>query len=152
VSAGLETHYRRAEYCVQIGARPWVFTPRRYEPAAETALIAHAGEFRHWAIVTPCNPASAALCAQENAARLENFRHWLQASPYRWLDSRNRDPDGAWPDEPGALILDIPLAEAETIGRHFGQNAIVYGQRNSAPELVWLVSSPDPQPKIRDSL
>ncbi len=151
MSAGLEAHYRQTEYCIHAGVHRLVFRIDRYDRETETGLIAQAGMFRQWAILTPCNPASVALCAGENAARLENFRRWLKTAAYRWLDSCNRDPAGAWPDEPGAVILDIPLAEAEALGRHYGQNAIVYGQRGCAPELVWCVRSPGPQPETPDS-
>ncbi|HXG27462.1 MAG TPA: DUF3293 domain-containing protein [Nevskiales bacterium] len=141
MAADLEAHYRRTEYCVQAGARRLVFSIDRHDAGAEVALTAETGDFRQWAIVTPCNPASVALCAEENAARLENFRRWLETSPYRWLDSRNRDPDGVWPDEPGALILDIPLAAAEALGRQYGQNAIVHARYGEPPRLLWLTEA-----------
>jgi hypothetical protein len=91
-----------------------------------------------WAIITPCNPRSIALCEQENAARLENFHHLLHESGHEWAECIAHDPDGKWPDERGALIFGISQESACNLGRRFDQNAILFGRRGEVPELVWL--------------
>ena len=134
----LDPLYRATEYRVLAGSQLISLVIDRQDPRNETALAESSGDYRQWAIITPCNPASVALCQQENAALLENFHHWLRHKSYRWLPSLNHDPDGHWPDEPGALIFDIERNDAEALGRQFGQNAIVHALRGHAPQLVWL--------------
>jgi hypothetical protein len=138
VTQRLEAQYRKTEYRVQAGARWLCFHVGCYDVQAEASLVQAAGEYGSWAIVTPCNPRSAALCAHENAARLENFQRCLNGLGYRWLPSLNRDPAGSWPDEPGALVLDIVRAEAKALGRQFEQSAIVICLTGQAPQLAWL--------------
>lgn len=134
----LEAHYREADYCVTADSRTLIFRISRHDPASERRLRDAMGRYDRWTVVTPCNPGSVALCEHENAARLENFHHELDADVRRWLRSLSRDPAGVWPDEPGAMILDLPLPEAEALGRRYGQNAIVYCATGNAPELIWL--------------
>lgn len=135
---GLEQAYRDALYSVQAGVHRPCFRIGLYNAQAEAQLSRAAGPFQAWAIITPCNPGSVALCAHENAARLENLRHWLAQQGYRWLDSSNHDAHGPWPDEPGMLVLDIPLTVAISLGRELGQLALVVARRGAAPELVWV--------------
>jgi hypothetical protein len=113
------------------------------EQQAETArrLREEAQVAQSWAIVTPCNPASAVLDPGQNAARLEQLKRQLQLLEQRCIPSVNRDPDGGWPDEAGFLLCDPPPGTAESLGRHFGQNAIVVGELDSPPRLVWLTSA-----------
>lgn len=138
MSVDLDQAYRKTLYRVQTRSLQISFRIGQYDLQTETQLIQCCGSFRQWAIITPCNPVSVALCEQENIARLENLHRWLIDSDYRWLASNNHDPAGAWPDEPGALILDIPLAEAQKLGHCLNQNALVFAQLGSAPELIWL--------------
>lgn len=138
MSIELEQAYLKTHYRVQAGRFELCFRIGQYDAQAEAQLAECCGHFRQWAILTPCNPASVALCEPENAARAENLRRWLSSEGYRWLPSNNHDPALAWPDEPGALILDIPLPEARRLGCTQGQNALVYAQRCNPPELIWL--------------
>ena len=57
---------------------------------------------------------------------------------YRCFEGEGRDPQGRWRPERSALVVGIPRAEAETVGRTFRQNAIVFVERGGAPELVIL--------------
>jgi uncharacterized protein DUF3293 len=57
---------------------------------------------------------------------------------YRVYQGEGRDPEGKWNAEPSVLIVGIPRAEAEALGRTLGQNAIVWVEKGKAPELVLL--------------
>jgi len=57
---------------------------------------------------------------------------------YRCFEGEGRDPQGRWKPERSALVVGIPRAGAESVGRAFGQNAIVFVERGRAPELVVL--------------
>ena len=135
-SAELEAAYRRADYCVALGGGELVLRIGVHETAADARLRAEAGVRASWAIVTPCNPRSD--IGAGNAAALERFALELQARGWPQLRSVNRDPAGDWPDEPGALLIDIALPAAIGLGRLFDQNAIVAGELGRAPRLVWL--------------
>lgn len=88
------------------------------------------------AIVTAYNPESVSLCEAENRAAHENL---LNATVgYVTLPTRAIDPTGAWPPEPGLLVLGISDEEAMALGRAFRQNAIVWIAPDEAPKLLLL--------------
>ena len=58
---------------------------------------------------------------------------------YRVYQGEGRDPEGKWNAEPSVLIMGIPRAEAEALGRKLEQNAIVWIEKGRAPELLVLV-------------
>lgn len=137
-TAQLKAAYANTRYQVQAGPHTLYFRIGCHDAAQDALLTSSLGTWRNWAIITPCNPASVALCAHENEARLEHFRQQLVSLGYRWLPSLNRDPDSAWPDEAGALVLDISLPAAQALGREYDQYAIVFAQNHKAPRLIWL--------------
>jgi hypothetical protein len=90
------------------------------------------------AFVTAANPQSHKKSTAENhAAHLELVKS-MAGKPWRCYPAEGRDPAGQWREE-GLLIAGIPRAEAEALGRSLGQNAIVFVQSRSAPELAVLV-------------
>ena len=139
--AELERLYSDAEYRVLLSSGPAYFHVDRYDPDQESRLLEQHGDFSSFVILTPFNPWSVALCEQENLARLENFRRELHEMSCAWLPSVNHDPAQCWPDEPGALIFDLPWQRVEALGRHWQQNAVVRAKKGFGPALVWLVDS-----------
>jgi len=85
------------------------------------------------------------VATPENERRLAEFLltshlDGLEASPkYRLFRGEGRDPEGQWRAEPSVLIMGIPRAEAEALGRRLEQNAIVWIEKGVPPELVVLV-------------
>jgi len=83
----------------------------------------------------------------ENELRLADFllRGELDAlkpadkPKYRVYQGEGRDAEGKWKSEPSVLIMGIPRAEAEALGRRLEQNAIVFIEKGRAPELLVLV-------------
>ena len=61
----------------------------------------------------------------------------VQAAGYPWRAGEGREPDGSW-REASRLVIGITRANAEALGRLFGQNAIVFMEKGRAPELVVL--------------
>jgi hypothetical protein len=90
------------------------------------------------AFVTAANPRSKRRSDAENHAAFLSFNAAMSKTPYACHPGVGRDPDGNWPEE-SLLIVGIPRAEAEALGRSLGQNAIVYAKKGKAPELVVLV-------------
>jgi len=85
------------------------------------------------------------VATPENEKRLADFllRSQLdglnETTKYRVFQGEGRDPAGKWKAEPSVLIMGIPRAEAEALGRRLEQNAIVFIEKTKAPELVVLV-------------
>jgi len=90
------------------------------------------------AFVTPANRHGRRQSAQENAEAFLRMNTLLAPTRYRRYAAEGRDPKGEWPPEPGMLIAGMPRAEAEALGRALEQNAIVFAERGSPPELVVL--------------
>ena len=89
------------------------------------------------AFITAANPHSEPRSPQVNAAELGNLDQIVAHAGYPWRPGEGREPDGTWV-EPSRLVIGIYRANAETLGRLFGQNAIVFMEKGKAPELVLL--------------
>jgi hypothetical protein len=74
----------------------------------------------------------------ENHAAFLSFNAAMSKTPYACHPGVGRDPPGNW-SEQSLLIVGIPRAEAEALGRSLGQNAIVYVEKGKLPELAVLV-------------
>jgi hypothetical protein len=133
-----EAAYRATEYRVELPAGDLVLRVDRHEPEQDRRLREEAGVRSRWAIVTACNPSSRKLPPEHNAALLEQLGEIVAGLSLHTIGSRNHDPSGVWPDEPGVLICDPPPGFAEELGRRFRQNAILLAMLGEAPQLVWL--------------
>jgi len=89
------------------------------------------------AFLTAANPRSEPRSPAENAAALAKLDQVIAASGYPWRAGEAREPDGRWV-EPSRLVIGIYRDHAKTMGRIFGQNAIVFVEKGGAPELVVL--------------
>jgi hypothetical protein len=89
------------------------------------------------AFVTAANPRSKPRSAAENGAALAALDQLIAAAGYPWRAGEGREPDGNWA-EPSRVVMGIYRANAEALGRLFGQNAIVFVEKGAAPELVVL--------------
>jgi hypothetical protein len=149
--AAWQAAYRAAEYRVELPAGDLVLRVDVHGPQQDRRLREEAGVRSHWAILTPCNPGSQQLPPGDNAALLEQLEEIVAASSLRTIRSRNHDPSGAWPDEPGGLICDPPPGFAAELGKRFRQNAILAGRLGEAPQLVWLIDlNQYPPPATRE--
>ncbi len=85
------------------------------------------------------------VATPENERRLADFLLGSQlddlstSAKYRVYRGEGCDPDGKWTAEPSVLIMGIPRAECEALGRRLEQNAIVFIEKGQPPELVVLV-------------
>ena len=89
------------------------------------------------AFITADNPNGLLRAESENA---EAFVRLLDLPvPYKTYVGEGCDPEGEWPPEASILFVGISRADAESLGRQFGQLAIVFVEWGKAPELVVLV-------------
>ena len=127
--------YRNAHYVV-FGEPEIVLRIGKPNAGLDALLEAEGAAFA--AYVTACNPRGERRSETENALAFESLKSFLQNKPYRFCAGEGRDPQGAWPAEPSVLVLGIARADAERLGRAFGQNAIVFAEKGRPPELVIL--------------
>ena len=90
------------------------------------------------AYITAANPGGVPASAWKNEVANAALVESLAKAGYRCFEGEGRDPQKRWKPERSALVMGIPRAEAEAVGRAFGQNAIVFVTRGLAPELVLL--------------
>ncbi len=135
IPAELIDAYRAAQYRVnavpafslRIGQRSEALYRLVREAGAATACF-----------ITACNPLGELTDASANAAANVRLGFLLRAlTPHLW-SATGVDPAGSWPDEPGYLAAGIALAQARELGARFGQNAIVWIERDATPKLVLL--------------
>lgn len=130
----LEAAYRAAIY--RIATDPPIELAIGRSSAALAALLRWAG-VNEAAIVTAHNPGSARQSAADNRAADAALREGLGKRGYATRDTVAIDPDGAWPDEPGCLVLGMSAEDARVLGRAFGQNAVVAIDAGGRAQLEW---------------
>jgi len=90
------------------------------------------------AFLTAANPNGILQGKTENELSRAALHQVLADAGYVCYVGEGRDPEDDWPAEPSVLALGISRHEAEVIGRSYEQNAIVFIERGTAPELVVL--------------
>jgi hypothetical protein len=90
------------------------------------------------AYITAANPRGERRLAADNASAVATLDELVAAAGYPSYAGEGRDPDERLGAEPSLLVIGIYRANAEELGRLFGQNAIVFVEKGAAPELVVL--------------
>jgi uncharacterized protein DUF3293 len=90
------------------------------------------------AFITAYNPGGQLASAWKNEVANAALVESQTKAGYRCFEGEGRDPEKRWKPERSALVVGIARADAEAVGRAFGQNAIVFVERGRAPELVVL--------------
>jgi len=127
--------YEKALYVV-VGKPELVI--RIGEPNPDLDELLEAEGAASGAFITAANPAGVATSAWKNEIANAALVETQTKAGYRCFEGEGRDPQGRWKPERSALVVGIPRADAERVGRAFGQNAIVFVERGRAPELVVL--------------
>src|SRR5258708_4738215 len=127
--------YERALYVV-FGKPELVI--RIGEPNADLDELLDAEGAATAAYITAANPRGELTSAWKNEVANAALVETQTKAGYRCFEGDGRDPKGRWRPERSALVVGIPRADAATVGRAFGQNAIVFVERGRAPEVVVL--------------
>ncbi|MDH3320817.1 MAG: DUF3293 domain-containing protein [Betaproteobacteria bacterium] len=90
------------------------------------------------AYVTAANPRGRFAGQAENLLATTALLEAQREAGYACFAGEGRDPQGEWLPEPSVLVVGMSRGEAEVLGRSYGQNAIVFVEKNKAPELVLL--------------
>jgi len=88
------------------------------------------------AYLTAANPRSEPRTDAENRSAGAALDELLARSGYPRYAGEGRDPDNKRAAEPSVLVVGIYRDNAATLGRLFGQNAIVFVEKGRPPELV----------------
>ena len=130
-----ETAYCQTSYVVDDG--PVKFTIRLdggneslYEFLAETNATT-------WAFLTAYNPLGLELPASENKIRQAELIEILERAKYIYFNGHGIGDDGLWEPEPSIFVLDILRDTSINLAKRFSQNAILWGEKTLAPELIW---------------
>lgn len=115
------------ELVIRIGEPNKVLDALMDEEGADTA-----------AYLTAANPGGELQDKRANELAGAALHQALADAGYSCYLGEGRDPEGDWPPEPSVLAIGISRHEAMVIGRSYEQNAIVFIEREKAPELVEL--------------
>jgi hypothetical protein len=132
--AALWEAYRRTTYVAHTPGGDIPINAGRRSPALDGLL--NERRLREWAYVTAYNPASCRLSEEENIRRQRELVDAVRDRGLAFLDGEGTGEDARWSPEPSILILGIGLEDARTLGRQFGQLAIVVGRTGQAARLV----------------
>lgn len=115
------------------------FTLRTDNPSTELATLLLESGSRCAAFITACNPYSWPVGEAENTRAQQQLATELQASGYAAIPAIGLDPSGEWQGEESFLVPGLALEEAKVLGRQYAQNAILWMDMDSVPQLVVLV-------------
>lgn len=90
-----------------------------------------------WGVLTACNP-GAVRDGAENARRQGRLRERLRELGRPFAPACNLADDGAWPDEPGFLLLQVSEKEVRDLAAEFSQMACICGNIGGGPRLVYV--------------
>ena len=91
-----------------------------------------------WAILTAHNPASEPLTAAENAELQSELECAVLELGFMTFAGENVADEGSWPNEESCFIPDIDMKNSMALARRFGQNALVFGEGDGFPRLIWV--------------
>jgi hypothetical protein len=126
--------YDRTRFCVQDRTKRICFMAGSQNRRLDALLTRHGAT--RWAFITAWNPGSRPLSKSENARRHAELRAAVTDAGLEALDGEGVGEDASWPSEQSLLILNISRGKAISLGRRFGQLAIVVGRRGEASTLV----------------
>ncbi len=90
---------------------------------------------RSWAFITAWNPGSRPLTISENQQRNTDLSKELK--PWKVLHGRGIPDYGDWTPEESFLVLGISEEEAQSLGKRWGQAAVLFGEFNQPARLIW---------------
>ena len=132
----MDAHYRSTCYRVFINDQIFDLYIGQFNTDFQTYL--RASNIDTWAIITAWNPYSKLKTDQENQFAQDQLMASLIDFTY-YQAVGIPDASQRWAPEESLFVLNISKAKAVAIGQQFEQNALVFGQADSAPELVYCM-------------
>ena len=91
-----------------------------------------------WVILTAHNPGSQQLDPAENAERQSQLECALLELNYTAFAGENVADENGWPKEESCFVPDVDQKNSLALAHRFGQNAVVFGEGDSFPHLIWV--------------
>ena len=127
--------YQNAEYIVFANIE-FVMLVTEYSEALKDMMTER--PFTQAAFISAYNPYSEMLDELENIKRHDALSKELCDLRLSFIEGLGRDKKGQWPDEKSVLVLNMSNAAARTIGNKYGQNAILWIEKDAVPQLLLL--------------
>jgi hypothetical protein len=127
--------YRAAHYTVQADV-PLSLRVDEYSEGLAALLALHS--VRSAAYVTAFNPCGVQMPPALNEAADARLDTHLTTAGWQHLRASGDDPKGEWPEEPGWLVLGVTPEQADTLGRAYAQNAVLYAGEDAVVRLRLL--------------
>jgi hypothetical protein len=125
--------FQRTTYIARTSGGDIHIHPGRQTPELDALLSQDADQ---WAYVTAYNPNSQLLPIAENVARQQTLVKAVQDRGLTFFEGASVLDAAAWPPEPSLLILGIAPGDARSLGRRFGQLAIVVGRVGEPAQVI----------------
>lgn len=126
------TGYAAATY--EVFAKSGTFVLRPGEVSRELATLLAASKSESAAFITAANPGAQRLDEDKNDARARALRRRCASLGYDVIPGRGGSAGWGWEDS--LLVLGITVAEAQRMGRDFGQDAILATDKDCCVRLL----------------
>lgn len=127
--------YRETDYRVE-GERPFTLHVGIQSPQ----LLSEYDRLRvsSGAFITACNPYSILLGEEVNELRDRNLQLLLKARGCQFTPGVGEHPSNNWPGEKSQMVWGISRTEACGLALDFQQNAFVWIDHSTVPELILM--------------
>ena len=112
------------------------FTMKVGQYSSELNSIIKKSKYSSAAFITAYNPYSQQLSDAENVARQEQLKIEIAKRGLTTIEGVGQHPSNQWPGEPSLLIIGLSKAAAATLARQLEQNAFVWSDETSIPQLI----------------
>lgn len=134
--------YRATRYVIRphafTGGREWVLRVDARHAELDAALSAQGHEA--WAFLTAWNPGSQRQDKDANDEAQRRLKSELAAGGWRGVEAVGVAEDGGW-SEDSLFVPGLPRAEAERLGRAYGQVAVLVGLVGEPAKLLFSTPS-----------
>jgi hypothetical protein len=138
----LRKAYRATRYVIRphafTGGSEWVLRVDALHPELDTALAARG--HLEWAFLTAWNPGSRPRDKDENDRAQQQLKSELAAEGWLVVDAIGVAVDENW-SEDSLFVPGLSRAEAERLGRAYGQVAVLVGRVGAPAELLFCEDS-----------
>ena len=129
----LEKLYRHADYVIDDAGLK--LTIRLDRPNPDLKELLDAKDIGTWAFLTAYNPHSQPASNEQNAASQAELIRTIESHGHRYFRGYGTGED--WDPEDSIFVCNITRENAITLAQKFAQSAILWGQKDHEPELVW---------------
>lgn len=137
IEPGLLAIYKKSDYRVQ-DASCTPFVMHIDEPCEPLQALMRNSGAHSACFISAYNPRSEPRTEAENLRAQESLRQEVAGLGLRMLDGVGEDPGGECAGEPCLLVLAITRKDTESLGRRYGQNAVLWMEADGVPKLMLL--------------